>query len=410
MSDVPARVHYYDEQYLRTQDFVEEQGYHLAAHRRHNIGQHRWGIVTGLELVADASGMWVQPGVGIDGFGRELVLAHRRPLSSSAFADKGSDTLEVWLAYDRAGAETAPPGYAGCDVEGAQPFYRWEEEPLLILQVPDPAFTNRREPAGVAPRDVEFPPYLEAPDDPARYFPLFLGQVSRGAQPEDPPQIDLSGRPYVGLVGEGVVAASGRVAVQIGTQDATDDNRFAVFVAEADPTVPRFALRTDGTARIEGETTISGDLTLRAGAAEFQPGPSDAAAGPWRVYHVADDALGVHELRIQMDRPPAGGKPGTNQVVIGSWRKAPDDTGTESEAFHPCLTVADDGTVTVHGNLVVGGSIVAESIAGPELSDEAKRFIDASLLTGIGGAGSLIDRVFRGPFPPKTDGGGGNPV
>ena len=407
MSDVPARVHYYDEQYLRTQDFVEEQAYHIAAHRRHNIAQHGWGIVTGLELVDDDGSVWVQPGVGIDGFGRELVLAHRRPLAGSAFADKGSDTLEVWLAYDRAGTDTAPPGYADCDEEGTRPFYRWQEEPLLILQVPDPEFPDRRRPQDVTVQDVDFPPYLDPPDDPARYFPLFLGQVTRGARPEDPPQIDLAGRPYVGLVGEGVVGPSGRVAVQIGAQDETDENRFAVYVAGTDPTVPRFALRTDGTARIEGETTISGDLTLRGGAAEFQPGTAGSPAAPWRVYHAHDAAQDIHELRVQMARPAPGGATGTNQVVIGSWRKAADETGTESEAFHPCLTVSDDGTVTVHGNLVVTGSIVAEAEAAAELSDEAKRFIGSSLLTGIGGAGSLIDRVFKGPLAP---GGGGGPA
>jgi hypothetical protein len=83
-------------------------------------------------------------------------------------------------------------------------------------------------------------------------------------------------------------------------------------------------------------------------------------------------------------------------VVIGSWRKGADG----AEAFQPCLTVADDGTVTVHGNLVVTGQVFEQVREAPQLSEQARQLIGASLLSGIGGAGTLIERVFRDPFPP----------
>ena len=115
MSDSRSRVHYFDDQFLRTQDFSDEQEYHVAAHRRHNIAHHVWGIVVGLELVVEEGAAFLEPGVGVDGFGRELVVANRRKLPAGAFDDKGSDELEVWLEYDRQSGEVAPEGYAGCD-------------------------------------------------------------------------------------------------------------------------------------------------------------------------------------------------------------------------------------------------------------------------------------------------------
>jgi len=406
MTDTTARVHYFDDQFLRTQDFVDEQAYHVAARRRHNVAHHTWGIVVGLELVPEDGAVFLQPGVAVDGFGRELVVSSRRRLPGDAFSEKGSDELEVWLEYDRAGGEAAPAGYAGCDGAGADEFYRWREEPRLRLRVPDPGFLNRRRPEGVSPGDVSFPAYLDSPDDPARFFPVYLGTVTRAVEEGGAPGVDLGGRPYAGLVGEGIAAPSGRAAVQIGTQDDNDPNRVAVYVALADPVEaarPRIAFRTDGTAELRGDTTIAGNLAIHGGAAEFQPGDErDPGDPPWRVYHVEDAVKDTHELRIEMAGAAVGATPGLHQVVIGSWRKAVDATGAETEKFHPCLTIADDGTVTVHGNLVVAGSVVADAgEAAAGLTREAESFVRGGFLTGIGGASQLLDDVYTGPFAPK---------
>src|SRR5918996_2171724 len=115
MSDATARVHYFEDQFLRTQDFVDEQAYHVASRRRHNIAHHVWGIVVGLELVVEEGAVFLQPGLAVDGLGRELVVTNRRRLPQDAFADRGSDTLEVWLEDDRASADISPEGDAGCD-------------------------------------------------------------------------------------------------------------------------------------------------------------------------------------------------------------------------------------------------------------------------------------------------------
>jgi hypothetical protein len=401
-----GRVRYFDGQVLRTDEFADEQAYHVATRRRHNLSHHEWGIAVGLELTYDAQDatLYVEPGYAVDGYGRELVLPQRRPLPSSAFADKASDDLEVSLAYDRVGTNAAPPGYAGCDSAG-DVFYRWTERPLVFLQVPDPAFTDRRRPQGVPAGDTPFAPWRTPPED--GWFPVYLGTISKPQKPDGPPAIDLTGRPYIGLVAETIAAPSGDSVLQLGPVDEGDPNVVAVYVRPSDPTVdwtvPRLAIAGDGSISLVGDTTLNGDLKL-VGALDLEPGTTrGAAASPYRMYHVHDAQQDLHEVRIEM-AGPAGGAGGTNEVVIGAWKKAADDTGKEVEAFHPCLTVDDRCNVTVHGNLVVRGALQTRAgSAATVLSDRAAEFVSASYLSGVGGGGGLLSRFYHSPAGEQAE-------
>jgi hypothetical protein len=393
-----ARVHYFTGQFLRPQDFTDEQGYHVAMRRRHNIAHHSWGIVQGLDVVVDpvSKNPVVQPGMAIDGYGRELILPEQQPLPTTSFVDMGSNVLDVWVVYTLVGSDQAPPGYAGCDDGSAQPFYRWQERPLVRVEVPDPSYPNRRQPKGVPDSAIPFDPSQTPPDDPRLVWPVFLGQVTWDPKNQDQPySVDPADRPCVGLVGEGIVAPSGRAWMQIGAERATDANRFAVVIPEAESgssdqaPQPRLAIDTSGAVSIRGETTVQGDLTVAGGAVALLAGParSPDAPWPWHIYHVEDEKQARHELRIEM------GASGGNQVVVGSW-------SAQDKAFQPCLTIADDCTVTVHGNLVVEGRIEqAAPAATPQLSPDAERFIQAGYLSGIGGASALVTRVFQSPTP-----------
>ena len=73
------RLHYYERQFLGVRDFQDEQAYHNTKRRRHNLGHHTWGIVTGLDLIeqpveggGDGVDVYLQPGMAIDGYGREI--------------------------------------------------------------------------------------------------------------------------------------------------------------------------------------------------------------------------------------------------------------------------------------------------------------------------------------------------
>lgn len=404
-----TRVRYFEKQFLRVQDFTDEQDYHLAMRRRHNIAHHVWGIVRGLQLESDGEGnVFVLPGMAIDGYGRELVLEEKLAVALGAFAEKGSDVLDVWLEYDRVGAEPAPRGYVGCGRERtAESFrYRWQESPLLRLTVPDPAATDRRRPETVPEGDLAFGPDRVPFDDPQQDWPVFLGTVERSrSKPEEPYSytVDLADRPYVGLVGEAVTAPSGRARVQIGAELAEDDRRFAVFVLdpEASPSQEqpdaRLEIDKDGKVDIRGETTVHGDVTIDNGTLEFAVGQAVSTPQPWRIYRVLEapqDPQGadLHQLRIEM----ASEGNGHNQVVIGAFSE-------ESKEFVPCLTIADDCTVTVHGNLVIGGSLVEEQKrADAILSGEAKSFVIGSALSGIAGGNAMLPQFYQRQFPAES--------
>jgi hypothetical protein len=377
-----SRVHYFDRQFLRVQDFVDEQSYEVAMRRRHNIAEHCWGIVSGLQVDVENGDLFVQPGMAIDGFGRELILAQKEPILTSAFNDKQTDQLGVWLNYNLIGSDSAVGGYAGCS-NGTDLFYRWQEQPQIWLLVPDPAHPDPREPKQVQANDLAFNPGLTPPDDPQRSWPVYLGLIQRDlSNQQQPYSVNLSGRPYVGLVGESIASPSGRVQVQVGAEKVTDNNRFAVFIPEAGKD-PQLAIDKSGSLSIHGETTVNGNLSVSKGAVEFGVGQVNSPQ-PWRIYQHLETQQNNQmrrELRIEID----GGTGGSNQVVIGVW-------STDDKEFKPALTVDDSFTVTVHGNLVVEGSIdVTPSQFVPGLpSPQAKSFLTGSYLAGVGGSPALL--------------------
>jgi hypothetical protein len=356
--DQPLRVNYFEGQYLRTQDFVDEQAYQLAMQRRHAISHHSWGIAAGLGLMADDDGgLSVQTGVAVDGFGRDLVLFDRVGIDPRLFDQKDSNVLDVWLVYGRAGAEPAPAGYAGCDEAGSIPFYRWREQPTVHLTVPDPAFPDRRQPAGLTDAELAFDATRQPPDDPEVDWPVFLGQVRRNA-PDATPRftIDPSDRPYIGLVGDEIRSPSGLAWIALGHDpDALGDLAFAVHVDGSSDMRPPMAMDRAGNLDLVGRTTVHGDVVIDGSALVFAAAvPQLTTAQPWRIYRTeigeeaitrraasGDVALPGKELRIEVE--PGG------STVFGTW-------SADKKRFVPCLTVGPD-KVTVHGDLVVEGSI-----------------------------------------------------
>lgn len=385
-----SRVRYYDQQILRRQDFEDEQAYHLAMRRRHNIGSHLWGIVYGLEIEIGPEPekeLSVQPGLAIDGYGRELILAQYQPIDSFIFDNEGSDTLDVYLVYAQQSSDDAPRGFNGCMTNGQGRGNRLQETAKLdiskaialpLLQ-PGVDVPERRQPPGVPPDDLRFSPVRVPPDDPTQQWPVFLGQIRRG---QDKP--DLRGRPYAGLRGEMVRASSEWVWLQVG-EWPNNEYRFGVFLAdpltdaEADkqgselvpesPPLRRRApilgitmpdvtangadVRPTPAVELRADTTLYGDLIIESGAVEFGAGPPDLTAKPWRIYHAITRPEAVanqqHEMRIEMAADGADGS--TNEVVIGRWSE-------QSGGFEPCLTIAGNGDVTAHRNLEVNGNLI----------------------------------------------------
>jgi hypothetical protein len=399
MSDVIARDNYFDRQVLRTQDFTDEQAYHVAMRRKHLVAGHSWGIVSGLELVVTGGSPYVQPGVAIDGYGREIVLTDKTPVPVTLFSELNRSVLDVVLVYGLRPSDQAPPGYAvGGDTAGW--FYRWAEVPTLRLQAPpeeDPP--DRRAPPDVPEGDCPFPPSRSAPDDPGRQWPVVVGQLLYDPSKPDAPYIaDMSDRPYAGLVGERLDAPSGRARVQIGAEQQADPRRFAVWIEDPKhpgvlETEPRLRIDQAGDLQLRGNAEIGGGLTV-GDAVQLEPGQPPPTQSPWSLYRVAQSGDPTQTLRIEIPSRAAAGGP-VNEVAIGRWGK--DASGKES--FQACLTVRDDCTVTIAGDLIVQGTVRAGGglITG-QLSQDARRIVLSSQLSGVGGASALLEKYYRSGY------------
>src|SRR5581483_10076988 len=87
------RLNYYEGEYLGAADFDAEQEYHRDMRRRHNVGQHTFGVVAGLDLAQVPNGgpnnavdVFLMPGMAVDGFGREIVVLSKTQLTQDPFA------------------------------------------------------------------------------------------------------------------------------------------------------------------------------------------------------------------------------------------------------------------------------------------------------------------------------------
>src|SRR6185436_1473839 len=101
MTPVPAmRVNYFDRQFLRLAELQDEQAYHVALRRRHNLSHHSWGIVLGLDIVHEDDGRpALRPGLAVDGYGRECLLLDRQVFGRDVFDRYGTTRLDLWLEY-----------------------------------------------------------------------------------------------------------------------------------------------------------------------------------------------------------------------------------------------------------------------------------------------------------------------
>jgi len=155
------RLNYYEGEYLGATDFEAEQEYQRDMRRRHNVGQHTWGIVSGLDIAqvppAGQTGtfgqtsvtVYIQPGMAVDGFGREIVVLSQTQLTQDLFApyynpNVGANalTLNVWISY--AEALLNPPTDACVAASQPNSFGRVQETfALSITQPPATPPTTR---------------------------------------------------------------------------------------------------------------------------------------------------------------------------------------------------------------------------------------------------------------------------
>jgi hypothetical protein len=174
--DQPERVRYFDQQFLRVEDFTAEQDYHRDMRRRHNRMMHTPGIAEGLLLVADGTGVKITPGSAIpagtdvNGGGAEIVLGVERRQELSSFAAGADVFVTVTFAQE-------PTRFR--DDAGVKDNTRWREAPVIEAFTSDPTATP--------------------PADPAQPLRILLGRVLRGgAGGKQVVNIDGTGRRLAG--------------------------------------------------------------------------------------------------------------------------------------------------------------------------------------------------------------------
>ncbi|MFP4104128.1 hypothetical protein [Coleofasciculus sp.] len=91
---VEKRVRYFDGQYLKVQDFVNEQQYHIDRLRRHHRFLVVSGIVDGLTVTAKANsaGVTISAGTAIDKEGRQILLNKSYLFNREEFPKAGETT------------------------------------------------------------------------------------------------------------------------------------------------------------------------------------------------------------------------------------------------------------------------------------------------------------------------------
>jgi hypothetical protein len=138
----PRRVHFFEGQLLTARDFQDEQAYNLERRRLHNRLFHPSGVVSGLD-VGEAGGttVLVQPGVAIDGLGREIIVPEERLIDGAQPTDDHGEpagerltkgTVSLLLRYLEVAVEP-PPLPDGGEVPG-----RIAETHVLIVTVDQP--------------------------------------------------------------------------------------------------------------------------------------------------------------------------------------------------------------------------------------------------------------------------------
>jgi hypothetical protein len=320
VNGTPTEVQYYQGQRLTAILFRTEQAYHVTMRERHNLAGHDWGIALGLELSAG----YVEAGYAIDLYGRELILSARTsfPLDI-AFDELGADSLDISLVYNRS-------------VEPSGDYT--VETPVIQVDRAQGRGTDRRQPK-VAPGDENFGPTRTAPEDNSHPAPVYLGTITRDpAAPANAPVISGAGdRPYVGARAARVFTPAGDAHLDLGTE-------VAVYAGTSKSPALRWAPNGAGPARLEvaGALTVGGDLGIDGGRLVMAQVPETGAS--WRLDHVTGTGVTgnpAEQLRLVLGDPAAGADA---ELVIGCFANG---------QFKPCLTVGTDGTVTVHGNLVV---------------------------------------------------------
>jgi len=122
------RLNYFKHQFLQEQDFKDEQSYHVSMRRLHTRLFHSWGVADGLVVrKKNEREITIEPGIAIDGAGREIVLSEQVTRDIGSF-DPDSHSF-ITISYGES-HETADHHASG----GVEGFTRTTETPEIAAR------------------------------------------------------------------------------------------------------------------------------------------------------------------------------------------------------------------------------------------------------------------------------------
>lgn len=186
------RLRYYNNQFLKEQDFIDDQAYQLSLARAHLRSLCVAGVCEGLTVRMDgAKKLQIAPGIAIDAEGRMIALDAEKPGPDASTLGDGEYVLHISFHEDE---DVMAPPVSG----GAQGNTRWTQRPALGATKRDPVI-----PVGATPL-------------PAGALPLGTFTVAAAAVSAVAP----SGRRYSGVRFPGPSATTAATATNRGDGSA----------------------------------------------------------------------------------------------------------------------------------------------------------------------------------------------
>ncbi|WP_157217417.1 hypothetical protein [Flavisphingomonas formosensis] len=365
-ADSIERVNFYQYQYLGAEDLQALDAYHRDMRRRHNLGPHSWGIVTGAtiaEVPREGDDPFVDivvmPGVVVDGFGREMVIFEQTKIDPELFLAYATDRhLELWIQYDELAGQPATGGFAPCT--DATAYSRITETFRFFVGTPTATTTSSADPshdfvdvggsnalpaASAGPGDpIEPPdasiPYQEFPavDRAARWL-VQLGWVHwdgtvRKFRPAASADIRNANRRYAGFVGGSLLVEGPGLLI-------------APRIAPADVEAQPFA-EIAGRVIVDGSLAARKDVNIEGGRLQLlAAGGTDETRPLWMQRLGAAVGSGA-DLRIHIGDTPEA----VTRLTVGPGPQ-PTAAATEKVVF---AVAGDDKVYVPTGTLFFQGS------------------------------------------------------
>jgi hypothetical protein len=387
MTQTVQRLRYFDGEYLRRNDFTDEQSYHVSMRRQLNRALHLSGIVTGLEIQQDADSVppdalffSVSPGFAIDQVGREIVVAAPYALSSDNVLNRAglqAGDNELWIVYTETATGLPAPGYQLCDQPNQNT--RWTESFDVVLK-----------PKGAAPSKTGKDPNADLKG-------VRLGTVTLKNDPLNGWGItafDDLGRTYAGIRAQSIIAPDQvdtdpfRLTAQNVTPPAAGHKAQApVGYLDVGPSI--FAR---GNMFVEQNAVIGDDFEL---ANTNPPAPAPTPTHPNGNVKLNSDLFLNGKIYI-----PQGG----NWVPLSDYV-----TATPDVQFKTVHIDTSAGSGTVSPQVQVSTTLPSFTQVDVQASIAAIAFVQQSdmetFLTHSGFPGSpqaTVSASFAGRTPPKT--------